>query len=303
YQPLGEPWVQWRAPDEHSATYGFGGKEHEPQSGAVEIGVRHYLPAIGRWSAPDPLTLGAPNPEGVASRERNPFAFSANNPVRAMDDNGLCVDCKVEYWIQSKWTPEQRVAYNGRRPLTAEDLNRVADALDEVDQVLTQLEIAMISAGPAGMAVAGVESATLHLAVRGTRFLMRTRRVAVGASATRQAVRTLRIPRAVGADVKLVRVRHYTRKNALSSIKKDNLVRAGDSNSVFTTSARKKPLSAKDAQKSLGIRDGKGGAYVEFDASPTEFSVRTNDKTGFREFVFRGHVDLTDRSPTFHKNN
>ncbi|MCB9753670.1 MAG: hypothetical protein H6713_27325 [Myxococcales bacterium] len=302
-QPLGEEWIHWRVTGLDSATYTYGGKERDPDSGAVAIGLRHYLPAVGRWASPDPLTLAAPGPEEIATRERNPFAYSANNPVRAMDDNGLCVDCKVEHWIQSKWTPEQRVAYNGRRPLSAREAARISRALDQADEVLTQLEIAMISAGPAGMAVAGVEGATLHMAVRGARFLMRTRRVAAGASATRQAVRTLRIPKAVGADVKLVRLRHYTRKNAIKSIKDNNLLRVGDRNGVYATSARKKPMSAQDARAKLRIGRGKGGAYVEFDANPSEYTISTVEKTGAREYVFHGNVDLSGRNPTFHKND
>jgi hypothetical protein len=52
----------------------------------------------------------------------------------------------------------------------------------------------------------------------------------------------------------------------------------------------------------LGIKRGKGGAYVDFDAVPGEFTVVKNPVTGAREFVFRGRVDLTGRKPVFKIN-
>lgn len=300
HEPFGEPWVRWRATERPAATYGYTGKEHEPVSGALAVGIRHYLPALGRWASPDPLTLTAPTPDALATSERNPLSFAANNPLRAADVSGLCVDCKVEHQIKAKWTPELRAAHARHQQKQAKETART---LETIDNVLNDFELAMLGAGPPGMALAGVESATLHMAVRGARLLMRAERVARGASATSHAIKTLRLPKAVGADVKLVRLRHYTRKSSIKSIKSDNLLRASDRNGVFATSARKKPMSAQDARAKLRIKGGKGGAHVEFDASPMEYTVETIQKTGEREYILRGNVDLSGRNPTFHKND
>lgn len=60
-------------------------------------------------------------------------------------------------------------------------------------------------------------------------------------------------------------------------------------------------MSPRDAEKKLGIKEGKGNAYVEFDARPSEFEV-INRGNGVREYVFKGHVDLKSRNATFHSN-
>jgi len=99
-----------------------------------------------------------------------------------------------------------------------------------------------------------------------------------------------------------IRVRHYTRTNSMKKIKSDMKIVSGDKGSVFTVNARKKLGSPSDAESRLGIKDGKGNAYIEFDASHGEFAIVENKYTGATEYVFSGDVDLAARNPAFKIN-
>ena len=72
-----------------------------------------------------------------------------------------------------------------------------------------------------------------------------------------------------------------------------------DQNSVFGVRARGR-MAPRDAEATLGIARGRGNAFVEFNAKPSEFTII--QRYGYREFVFRGDVNLTDRAPSFHFN-
>ncbi|MCB9751774.1 MAG: RHS repeat-associated core domain-containing protein [Myxococcales bacterium] len=190
-EPYGGSWVSWRAEGVTRPDYRFTGKEHESISGAVAIGVRHYLPAVGRWTSPDPLMTVAPEPHELASRERNPFLYAGGDPLAAADGTGLCVDCKVEHWIQSRWTPAMRAAYerhNGRTRLTERDVAKINKALDTADRVLTELEVALVSCGPPGIAIAMGEGMTIHAGVQALRALSRVTGAASRFSRARKAV-------------------------------------------------------------------------------------------------------------------
>jgi RHS repeat-associated protein len=52
------------------------------------LGARHYLPALGRWTAPDPYYLL--NPAATLERpgERNLYRYAGNNPVQYADPTG-----------------------------------------------------------------------------------------------------------------------------------------------------------------------------------------------------------------------
>ena len=119
--------------------------------------------------------------------------------------------------------------------------------------------------------------------------------------APRPPVPTLRMGNSVGSDVKRIRVRHYTNQGSLKKIQESETVLASDQDRVFSVRAKGKPMSPRDAEKKLGIKEGKGNAYVEFDARPSEFEV-INRGNGVREYVFKGHVDLKSRNATFHSN-
>jgi RHS repeat-associated protein len=99
---------------------------------------------------------------------------------------------------------------------------------------------------------------------------------------------------------KPVRVRHYTSISGRRGIEQAGVIRAYDQNSVFGVRANKR-MAPRDAEERLGLRRGRGNAFVEFDAQPSEFTIiqRSN---GVREFRFSGDVNLTDRFPTFHFN-
>ncbi len=189
HDPFGGRWVQWSDRERSLSVYGFTGKEHEPITGALAVGVRHYLPLLGRWASPDPLTLTAPGPTALAASERNGFSFAGNNPARAPDLNGLCVDCKVEHQIKSTWTPELRAAHARYQRRQAK---QTARTLDQLDRVLNQLEAAAISCGPPGMVLAAAESMTLHAVVRGAALMVRAGKAAsAGQKAARPVARAM----------------------------------------------------------------------------------------------------------------
>jgi len=97
-----------------------------------------------------------------------------------------------------------------------------------------------------------------------------------------------------------VRVRHYTRRSSLKKIKEANKIIASDQDRVFAVSKNARLGSPRDIEQRLGIKRGKGEAFVEFDADPSEFERRFNPLTRQDEIVFKGDVDLTNRNPTFH---
>jgi RHS repeat-associated protein len=115
-------------------------------------------------------------------------------------------------------------------------------------------------------------------------------------------VASLRIPRAGGADVSIIRVRHFTRKSSLRQIEESGIIRAGDQNSVFTVRARGRPGSPRDVEKRLGIKLGKGNAYIEFDAIESEFEITKNPLTGATEYIFKGNIMLEGRNAVFQVN-
>lgn len=99
-----------------------------------------------------------------------------------------------------------------------------------------------------------------------------------------------------------VALRHYTSISNLECIEREMLLRAGDGNRVFAVRARGNPMSARDAERALGIRRGRGNAYIDFLASPSELTIIDNPLTGATEHTLRGDVDLSGRNPTFHVN-
>lgn len=71
--------------------------------------------------------------------------------------------------------------------------------------------------------------------------------------------------------------------------------------SVFTVKAKGRMTkgSSIDIEKRLGIKEGRGKHFVEFDASPSEVTVVTNPITGATEHIFSGDVLLDNRNPIF----
>jgi RHS repeat-associated protein len=88
HDPYGAPALAWRADGERGPDYRFTGAEDTPASGAVVLGARHYLPALGRWSSPDPYYLHNPAAHLDRPGERNLYRYAANNPVQHIDPTG-----------------------------------------------------------------------------------------------------------------------------------------------------------------------------------------------------------------------
>ncbi len=98
---------------------------------------------------------------------------------------------------------------------------------------------------------------------------------------------------------KTVRLRHFTSISGLNGIRTDNVIKAGDRGRVFAVRARGRSGSPRDVERALGIRRGRGNAFIEFDASPSEFVIKQNPDTGATEYIIQGDVGLTERGPEF----
>lgn len=61
---------------------GFAGGVVDPATGLVRFGARDYLASAARWTAPDPLGIGAGN--------ANLYAYVSDDPVNLIDPTGLC---------------------------------------------------------------------------------------------------------------------------------------------------------------------------------------------------------------------
>jgi len=98
-----------------------------------------------------------------------------------------------------------------------------------------------------------------------------------------------------------IRVRHYTRTSSINKISNDMVIKASDQNRVFTVKANDKVTkkSARELETALGIKFGKGNAFIEFDAKLGEVEKRFNPKTGATEYVLKGDVDLKGKNATF----
>mgnify|MGYP002136850180 CR=1 FL=1 len=88
HDPYGVPTLAWRADGERGPDYRFAGAEDTPHSGAVVLGARHYLPALGRFTAPDPFYLFNPGAHLVRPGERNLYRYAGNNPTQHIDPTG-----------------------------------------------------------------------------------------------------------------------------------------------------------------------------------------------------------------------
>ncbi len=88
HDPYGAPALAWRADGARGPDYRFTGAEDTPRSGAVVLGARHYLPALGRWTAPDPYYLLNPGATLERPGERNLYRYAGNNPVQHVDPTG-----------------------------------------------------------------------------------------------------------------------------------------------------------------------------------------------------------------------
>jgi RHS repeat-associated protein len=57
--------------------FGFAGGLHDLHTGLVRFGARDYNPAVGRWTAKDPILF--------SGRDTNLYGYALNDPVNAVD--------------------------------------------------------------------------------------------------------------------------------------------------------------------------------------------------------------------------
>ena len=77
--PFGESMAEQKAGG-YSSKYRFTGKEVDVETGLYYFGARYYDPRISLWYGVDPMTEKHP--------DYNPFAYTANNPIRFIDPDG-----------------------------------------------------------------------------------------------------------------------------------------------------------------------------------------------------------------------
>jgi hypothetical protein len=88
------------------------------------------------------------------------------------------------------------------------------------------------------------------------------------------------------------RMRHYTSKSAADRIQNDGVLHASDQNKVFLTHAKGKPLSRVDAERTLGIKPGRGRSVLEMDVPNSRIMSQTNSRTGRLEHYVVGDLPL-----------
>jgi len=63
----------------------------------------------------------------------------------------------------------------------------------------------------------------------------------------------------------------------------DGVLRASDQNKVFMLRAKGKPMTPRDAERTLGIKRGRGNAVIEFHVPNSSVSERFNPTMGINE--------------------
>ena len=97
----------------------------------------------------------------------------------------------------------------------------------------------------------------------------------------------------IAAGQTTIRLRHYTRTSSRDRILSEGRILARDQQER----AGRPPLNPRHAEAKYLLKRGKGNAYVEFDALPTELHEQTNALTGAVELFLVGDVDLSARHP------
>ena len=80
YSAFGEPMVLTGA---SFLPFSFAGGLYDPDTGLLRFGVRDYDPAVGRWTAKDPIRF--------AGGQANFYVYAGNDPINRRDPRGLAV--------------------------------------------------------------------------------------------------------------------------------------------------------------------------------------------------------------------
>jgi RHS repeat-associated protein len=261
----------------------FSSKEWHPQSGLALYEFRAYDPNLQRWLNQDPIGEAG----GI-----NLYAFVRNNPLGVIDPYGL--DFRFD---------------NSSGPL------EVSGPLGYLrgDTALEQLGAGGYNAIPlagntAISAVNAVGQASAQ-AIEGLADFAGWLTEQLGGSSgeadlVRRTVAATSLvlgPKGKPCPQK-IRIRHYTNTTntkGLSGIQASSIIRASDQDRVFAESARRKPLSPREAESTYGLKRGRGQNYVETDVPANQVSKRYNPKTQADELVIKGDVTLDN--PSFEK--
>ncbi|MFH9583495.1 HYD1 signature containing ADP-ribosyltransferase family protein [Streptomyces globisporus] len=92
------------------------------------------------------------------------------------------------------------------------------------------------------------------------------------------------------AAEEMIRMRHYTNSRGKAGIIQSKVIRASDQNKVFLVPAKGKPMSPRDAERTLGIGRGRGNHVLEFDVPAGRVHSRCNSKMGITEWVADGDL-------------
>ncbi|MDI6103023.1 polymorphic toxin-type HINT domain-containing protein [Actinoplanes sp. NEAU-A12] len=95
-----------------------------------------------------------------------------------------------------------------------------------------------------------------------------------------------------GSGEEMIRMRHYTNSKGAAGIQGSGVMKASDQNKVFMLQAKGKPHSPRDAEKKLGIKEGRGRKVIEFDVPKSRVSKRWNAKFGVEEWVADGDLPI-----------
>ena len=193
HDPYGTAAIAWRAEHQSGPTYRFTGKEDHTLAGAVNIGARQYLPALGRWASPDPHFL-IENPDAALATpgEANPYSYVGGNPVNFTDPTGrkgLAHGSENRPGVLDNYPDSPNPGFEGRMAAVAEDralaeyrsAQLASMAFGVLDAALTGLDWAMTASdfADAAMLAAGPPGAGLKLSKQGAKLAIRQARKAV----------------------------------------------------------------------------------------------------------------------------